>query len=318
MTAMTYGLGYENYENKETFQWKRKAHAGEAVPVLRYALVSSRAENGGKIDFPYLSFPLLEQTGMVDNLFTTRLGGASEGIYATTNLSFSMQDNPEAVKENYRRIAQALATEVDYMVASHQTHTTNVRLVTEKDLGKGIVKERDYQDVDGLITDIPGVCLVTFCADCVPLYFVDPAHRAIGLSHSGWRGTVKRMGEKTLTAMKEAFGTRPEEVLCAIGPSICQDCYEVSEDVAEEFSTEFAGHEDAILKRGRASEEGQKWQLDLWEANRVVLTEAGVLPEHLEITDLCTCCNSTYLFSHRATQGKRGNLGAFLKLREEN
>ena len=85
MTAMTYGLGYENYENKEIFQWKRKAHAGEAVPAQRYALVSSGAESGGKIDFPYLSFPLLEQTGMVDNLFTTRLGGASEGIYATTN-----------------------------------------------------------------------------------------------------------------------------------------------------------------------------------------------------------------------------------------
>lgn len=318
MAEMTYGLGYENYENKNIFHWKRREHTGNAVPGQRYALISSGEENGGKIDFPYLAFPLLEQTELVDHLFTTRLGGVSEGIYATTNLSFSMQDNPEAVKENYRRIAQALDTDVDHMVVSHQTHTTNVRLVTEADLGKGIVKERDYQDVDGLITNLPGVCLVTFYADCVPLYFVDPVHRAIGLSHSGWRGTVNRMGEKTLQEMKKAFDTKPEEVLCAIGPSICQDCYEVSADVAEQFSEEFTGHEQTILKKGRVTEEGQKWQLDLWEANRLVLTEAGVLPEHLEITDLCTCCNSEYLFSHRATQGKRGNLGAFLKLREEN
>ena len=214
MTAMTYGLGYENYENKETFHWKRKAHRGEAVPAQRYALVSSGAENGGKIDFPYLSFPLLEQTDMVDNLFTTRLGGVSEGIYATTNLSFTLKDSPEAVRENYRRIAQALDTDVEHMVLSYQTHTTNVRRVTEDDLGKGIVKERDYKDVDGFITDIPGACLVTFYADCVPLYFVDPVHRAIGLSHSGWRGTVKRMGEKTLSAMKETFGTGVPDRIC--------------------------------------------------------------------------------------------------------
>lgn len=87
---------------------------------------------------------------------------------------------------------------MERMVLSYQTHTTNVRLVTEEDAGKGIVKERDYEDVDGLITNVPGITLVTFYADCVPLYFLDPIHRAIGLSHSGWRGTVKRMGEVTV------------------------------------------------------------------------------------------------------------------------
>ena len=306
---MTYG---------NRMQWKRTKHTGDAAPVQRYARIFSGEEAEGMIDFPYLSFPLLEQTGIVDHLFTTRLGGVSEGIYATTNLSFSMQDNPEAVRENYRRIAQTLNTDIDHMVVSHQTHTTNVRLVTEQDLGKGIVTERDYQNVDGLITNLPGICLVTFYADCVPLYFVDPVHRAIGLSHSGWRGTVNRMGEKTLRAMGEAFGTKPEDVLCAIGPSICRDCYEVSDDVAGQFTREFAGHEETVLKKGRVTEEGQKWQLDLWEANRLVLTEAGILPGHLEMTDLCTCCNHTYLFSHRATQGKRGNLGAFLKLKVED
>lgn len=315
---MTCESNYKNDRKLNQIRWKRKAHSGQEVPVLRYVGISSGMENGGELEFPYLSFPLLEQTGIVDHLFTTRLGGVSKGIYATTNLSFSMKDNEEDVQENYNRIGQAMDTDPEHMVVSYQTHTTNVRLVTEEDLGKGTVRDRDYQDVDGLITNIPGICLVTFYADCVPLYFVDPIHRAIGLSHSGWRGTVARMGAKTLTAMSEAFGTKPEEVLCAIGPSICQDCYEVSEDVAKRFAREFVGHQDEILKKGRITEEGQKWQLNLWEANRIVLSDAGVTPQHLEMTDLCTCCNAAYLFSHRATQGKRGNLGAFLKLKQEN
>ena len=169
-----------------------------------------------------------------------------------------------------------------------------------------------WTDVDGLITDEPGLLLGTFYADCVPLYFVDPVHRAIGLSHSGWRGTVARMGAVTLRAMSDAFGSRPQDVVCAIGPSICQACYEVSEDVAEQFLAEFSGADETLLY----STGGGKYQLNLWEANRRVLLESGILPEHLQITDLCTCCNPHNLFSHRYTGGRRGNLGAFLMLNE--
>jgi hypothetical protein len=167
--------------------------------------------------------------------------------------------------------------------------------------------------VDGLVTNEPGVVLSTFFADCVPLYFVDPVHRAIGLSHSGWRGTVGRMGERTLEKMASEFGTNPRDVYAAVGPSICQDCYEVSADVADAFAAEFAGHTDDILRSGKNG----KYQLDLWESNRIVLCEAGVLPEHLAITNVCTCCNPELLFSHRASRGMRGNLGAFLFLLPE-
>ena len=134
---------------------------------------------------------------------------------------------------------------------------------------------------------------------------------AIGLSHSGWRGTVNRMGKATIEAMRREYGSRPEELRCAIGPSICQDCYEVSGDVAVEFEQAFAGHENEIL----IAKENGKYQLDLWKANEIVLLDAGVLPEHIEITDICTCCNPDLLFSHRASHGKRGNLGAFLCLK---
>lgn len=261
--------------------------------------------------FPYLSYPFLEQTGIVKHCFTTRMGGVSAGIFESLNLSFTRGDEKAAVEENFRRISELLGCQYDNFVLSDQTHTTNVRRVGRDDAGKGLLRARDYTDVDGLITDEPGIVLSTFYADCVPLYFVDVKKRAIGLSHSGWRGTVGRMGQETLDAMRREFGTQPEDVVCAIGPSICQDCYEVSRDVAEEFIQEFAGHEpDILIAKGNG-----KYQLDLWRANKIVLLEAGIKQEHLSVTDICTCCNSNVLFSHRASHGKRGNLGAFLSLK---
>ena len=226
------------------------------------------------------------------------------------NLSFTRGDEEDSVRENYNRIAAAMGFRAEDIVTSDQTHTSNVRKVTEKDRGKGITVLRDYTDIDGMITDIPGLVLATFYADCVPLYFVDPIHHAIGLSHSGWRGTVGRMGQHTIEVMRREFHSDPGEILAAVGPSICQDCYEVSEDVASAFAKEFSGHEcEILIEKG-----GGKYQLDLWKSNEIVLRDAGILPEHLAVTNLCTCCNPNLLFSHRASHGKRGNLGAFLKL----
>lgn len=268
-------------------------------------------ENGAGSTLPLLKYPLLEQTGIVEHCFTTRIGGVSKGIYESLNLSFTRGDEDAAVRENFRRLAGAMKTDVSKFVFTDQTHTTNVRRVTAEDAGKGIVKERDYTDIDGLITNEPGLVLSTFYADCVPLYFVDPVHRAIGMSHSGWKGTVGKMGAATITAMKREFGTEAKDLVCAIGPSICQDCYEVSEDVADAFKEAFPGHADEIL----LDKKNGKYQLDLWGANEIVLTEAGVLKENIAVTNICTCCNPDLLFSHRASHGKRGNLGAFIYLR---
>ncbi len=263
---------------------------------------------------PLLRFPVLEETGVVEHCFTTRLGGVSEGIYTSMNLSFTRGDKEEAVQENYGRIAQCMGASKDAFVCSDQTHTTNIKKATKEDAGCGVTRPKTYQDVDGLITNVPGLVLSTFFADCVPLYFVDPVHRAIGMSHSGWRGTVGRMGRATILAMGQEYGTKPEDLICAIGPSICKDCYEVSEDVAEAFAAEFKGQEEKILE----AKGNGKYQLDLWKANEIVLLEAGVKKGHLAVTNLCTCCNPELLFSHRASHGKRGNLGAFLRLKEEN
>ena len=262
----------------------------------------------GKI--PLLKSGLLEETGIVEHGFTTREGGVSEGFFSTLNLSYSRGDDRRAVDENFRRTAASLHAGVEDFVLTDQTHTTNIRLVTAGDRGKGIIKKRDYQDIDGLVTNEPGIVLSAFFADCVPLFFVDPRHRAIGLSHSGWRGTVARMGRETIRVMKEAYGSRPEDLICAIGPSICQSCYEISEDVAVRFQEEFHESADGFLYGTAVG----RYQLDLWKANEQVLKEAGILPDHLAVTDICTCCNPGLLFSHRASHGKRGNLGAFLKL----
>lgn len=260
----------------------------------------------------YLTYPLLENIGIVKHGFSTRVGGVSKGVCSTMNLSFSRGDDENAVRENFRRMANALDVEEDCFVFSHQTHTTNVRKVTLDDKGKGLTRQLDYQDVDGLITNVPGLCLSTFYADCVPLYFVDPVHKAIGLSHSGWRGTVGKIGAVTVQKMQEEYGSKPEDIIAAIGPSICQDCYEVSEDVIVEFQNNF---DEKYWKELYYKKENGKYQLNLWKANEIVLAEAGVLKEHIAVTNLCTCCNHEVLFSHRASKGKRGNLAAFLALK---
>lgn len=260
----------------------------------------------------YLAYPEFEKFPQFVHGFSTRLGGVSEGVCASMNLSFSRGDKEEAVRENYRRLSRAMGFCPEDIVTSDQTHTTNVRVITEEDRGNGITKPRPYTDVDGMITNVPGLVLATFYADCVPLYFIDPVNRAIGLSHSGWRGTAGKIGAVTLERMQKEYGTDPAEVYTAIGPSICQRCYEVSEDVVLEFHKAF---DEKYWNRLYYAKENGKYQLNLWEANRIIMMEAGVLESHISMPNLCTCCNPEFLFSHRASKGKRGNLGAFLGIR---
>lgn len=288
-----------------------KAIEGEEGPMsigLIYKNNDHVIEEKVKEGVPFLSYPILENTGIVSHGFSTRLGGVSEGGYSSMNLSLSRGDNPEAVEENTKRIARAIGVEKEKMVYTQQTHTTNVAVVSGKDAGSTL------KETDGLVTNSPGICLVTFYADCVPLYFVDPVRRAIGLSHSGWRGTVGKMAAATVEKMKECFGTRPEDIIAAVGPSICQDCYEVSEDVTSRFKETFREEDwkDLFYKK-----ENGKFQLDLWKANEINLREAGVLPEHIAVTNVCTCCNPKILFSHRVQGWNRGNLCAFLALKDK-
>ena len=255
---------------------------------------------------PFLSYPMFEETGIVNHGFSTRFGGVSKGCYATMNISTTRGDDPEAVAENCRRMANALGVEVEDFTYTQQTHTTNVVVVKAEDKGKR------FAETDGMITNVPGICLVTFYADCVPLYFVDPVKKVIGLSHSGWRGTVGKMGKVTVEKMTTEYGCDPKDILAAIGPSICQDCYEVSEDVIDCFKEKFDEH---LWDNLFYQKENGKYQLNLWEANHQIFLESGISEEHIAVTNVCTHCNPDVLFSHRTTGNARGNVSAFLALK---
>ena len=259
---------------------------------------------------PYLSYNSLREINFINHAFTTRLGGVSEGIFRSMNMAFNRGDDPEHVTENYRRFCKSAGFDFDSLVASAQVHETNVRAVTSKDKGVGITRPRDMQSVDALITNEPGVTLVTYYADCTPLFFVDTKRKAIGLAHAGWRGTVGRIGEKVIEKMTALYGTDPKDIKAAVGPAISVCCYEVDEPVAEQFRKPG----DIDNSRFLFPKGGDKYMLNLLEANKQILMAAGVPAENITLSDLCTNCNSDLLWSHRATKGERGTMSAFLSI----
>ena len=256
----------------------------------------------------YITFPKLTECGAVRHVFSTRLGGVSEGQYKSMNMSFSGGDDWEKVEKNYQILCGAVGIETSHLVLSKQTHTANVRTVTREDCGTGYTKP-SFQDIDGLITDQPGVALVTQYADCTPLLFCDPVRKVAATSHAGWRGTVQQIGAVTVEKMVNEFGCDPKNIIAAIGPCIGECCYEVDTPVYSAFSKLALDMDKFLFKK-----DSEHWMLDLREANRQILVNAGVLPENIDISDICTCCNSDELHSHRATGGKRGNLAAIIEL----
>lgn len=267
-------------------------------------------ENNG---VSYITFNILNDISWLKNAFSTRVGGVSDGIYSSMNLSYTLNDDAKNVDKNFNIFGSATGINVEDMVYSMQTHTTNVLKVTSDKKGMGILSARDYKDIDGLITNEPNVCLVTSYADCVPLYFVDTKNKAIGLSHSGWRGTVGNIAKNTLSSMNKEYNTQAEDVIAVIGPSICKDCYEVSSDLYDEFAKQYSKEEleDMFVKKDNG-----KYQLDLWKANYYNFINLGIKKENISVTDTCTCCNKELLFSHRGSNGKRGTLCAFLEIVE--
>ncbi len=259
---------------------------------------------------PYLTYNSLSELKFINHAFSTRLGGVSEGEFTSMNLAFNRGDDPDAVTENYRRLCKSAGFDFDTLTASAQDHNTFVRTVTKNDCGVGIYKPRDMQSVDALITNEQGVTLVTYYADCTPLFFVDAKNKAIGLAHAGWRGTVERIGEKVVEKMTALYGTDPSDIVAAVGPAISVCCYEVDLPVAERF----LALEDLDASRFVFPKPGGKYMLDLLECNRQILVKAGVRAENITLSDLCTNCNSDLLWSHRATNGHRGTMCAFMCL----
>lgn len=275
----------------------------------------------------WFSFPILDQFPFVVNAFSTRVGGVSAGDAGSMNLSLarevamnmnlSEEQCRANVMENHRRLAGAVGYPWESLVFSNQTHTDNIRILQDIDRGNGITRPNEFNDVDGMMTDITGQTLITFYADCVPLLIVDPVHKAIAAVHSGWRGTIKGIGTRAVRMMHEVYGSSPKDLVAAIGPSICIDCFEVSRNVADAFLEKYEEPlHQKLVRRGRLTESGeQKYHVDLQLACMQNFLTAGMKREHISLPDLCTACNVDYLFSHRASHGRRGNEGAILMLR---
>lgn len=262
-----------------------------------------------KDDLVYITFPRLAACGAVRHTFSTRLGGVSEGQYASMNTSFSGGDEFDRVEENYRRLCGAVGIDIANLVLSKQTHTNNVHIVTKSDCGTGYTKP-GFSDVDGLITNEPGVALVTQYADCTPLLFCDPVKHVCATSHAGWRGTVSMIGKVTVEKMINEFGCDPSDIIAAIGPCICEKCYEVDTPVLDAFA-ESEMDITGVFREGR---DENHFMLNLVQANKNILLSAGIKEDNIDISDICTCCNAGELHSHRATGGKRGNLAAIIEL----
>lgn len=283
------------------------------IPEKQRTTVVDMIDISGNGDIvPAIKYKVFEQFEDVIHGFSTRLGGVSKGHLYSLNLSFSRGDDRDNVIANNFRFAKALGYNYDNRVFSDQVHDIKIYCVDENDIGKGITKENDIKNVDGLVTNVKNIPLITFYADCVPIYFYDPENKVVGLAHSGWKGTVNNIASAMIMTMCQKYGSRVENIICAIGPSICMDCYEVSADVAEQFKAAYNQYE---INNILLDKENGKYQLDLHMACRFNLINAGILDNNISMPDICTCCNPEVLYSHRASNGLRGNLAAVIMLK---
>ena len=258
-----------------------------------------------------LVFPAWEKYKFLVHGFSSRLGGVSLTPYASLNLGFHTGDDPANVRRNREILTGQLGFGLADLVAGQQVHGDKVAVIGPDDRGKGGEDMASaIPATDALVTATPGIPLIAFFADCVPVLLVDPDTPAVGVAHAGWKGTVSKIVCRALETMHQTFGTKPGNCLAGIGPSVGSCCYEVGEEVADEVRRVFPRGGRLLLRSGKP-----RLCLDLWEANRIALLESGVLPENILIGGFCTCCRPDLFFSYRAEQGQTGRLGALIMLK---
>lgn len=262
-----------------------------------------------KNSLAYLTIPSFEETGLVKHGFSTRLGGVSKPPYQTMNLGLKKEDDKKSVLENYRIFCEALNINLENLVASDQVHKDKIYTAGTRDRGKGILRDSDIIGMDAMITKDREVALVTYYADCVPIFLLDTKTPAVGVAHAGWRGTVSKIGQKTLLKMMEVFGSLPENMLIGIGPCINSCCYEVDAPVVNCIKRAFTYWDELIEAKGDG-----KWMLNLVLTNKRQLEEVGIEPSQITISGFCTSCRNDLFFSYRADKGKTGSLAAVIQL----
>lgn len=253
-------------------------------------------------DLLYFQSDLIHQ----NHGFTTRLGGVSTGYLASMNLGVRRGDTPENVEQNISILGNAIGFDPHKVVFSVQVHRDDVRLVTPQDWGKGLYAHTDYE-ADALITNTPGTALFVFSADCGTVLLEDRVSGAVGACHAGWRGTALGIAEKTARAMMDKFGCKPENLYAALGPCISKCCFETDGDVPEAMMQALGDLASPAIVRT-----GNKYHVDLKYLNRVFLEQAGLSPDHIDVSDLCTACDTDTFWSHRRHGDQRCSLGAVI------
>lgn len=262
-----------------------------------------------KEDIFYYTINSFEKTGLVKHLFTTRIGGVSSGPYYSLNLGLKTGDNIDNIKKNFLKVFEIMGTSEKDVVFSNQVHGTNIQIVDDEIFTDNAYKSRLRDGVDGLVTNVKNITLATFYADCVPIFFLDKEIQVIGLVHAGWRGTVKGIVCKMVDMLVEKFNSQPKDILVGIGPSIGQCCFEVGEEVFKEFKKAYTDIIDNITQKI-----SDKYYIDLWKTNKLILEKKGILPSNISISGLCTSCNTDLFFSYRKEKGKTGRMAALIKL----
>ncbi len=248
--------------------------------------------------------------GGVSHGFSTRLGGVSEGMWASLNLGPSRGDDPDHVRENYRRFFAAIGADGRRFAMTNQVHGGAVRCVTTADLRDDPYDKAAYE-ADGLMTDLPGAALVVYSADCIPILFYDPARRVIAAVHAGWRGTAAGIATAAVERMRDVYGCNPADILAAVGPGIGPDCFETHEDVPNAMT---AALSTAVLRHIKIKENG-KFAVDLKAINAMRLEQAGLDRSHIAVSDICTACCPDRFWSHRKQGTSRGSMAAAIQLR---
>ena len=256
----------------------------------------------------YGTFTHFDKKNIVHGI-SSRLGGTSKQPFSSLNLGLHTGDEDRQVIANRQLFSQGVGVEADDIVTAQQVHRDNVVVVGLEHLGKGAqIYSEAIEDTDALITNVPGVPLLLFFADCVPVMIVDPVKKVIGIAHAGWKGTVDYIGQKTVLAMQTHFGTNPQQCLVGIAPSVGPCCYEVDDVVINKLKDKFENWEQLL------DQKGSKWHLDLWQANRLQLEQIGVQTSNIVVSKVCTVCNSKLFFSYRAENGCTGRMGAVIVL----
>ena len=266
---------------------------------------TTHAESSGVL---YLTADALSLPGLAHG-FSTRAGGYSRGIFGQMNLGLHRGDDEETVLANYRLFCGAIGVHAENCVLAKQVHRDDVKLVLPADAGAGLLREQDYE-ADALVTNVPGLVLTIFSADCIPTLYYDPVSRCIGAAHTGWRGTARGIAAKTVAAMERFFGAKPENILAAIGPGIGACCFETDGDVPEAMQRALGNDAEACMQRG----EGGKWHVNLKALNVQWMLRAGLAQEHIAVSDACTACRTDLYWSHRRVGDARGSQAAMICL----